>query len=164
VSRGTWVPAAKANWISPTGLSPSSVGLPMPFGYPFGFLLCRSITVLLSQVPLPLICNGCNLSHKSGLGSSAFARHYLRNHSCFLFLRVLRCFSSPGYLRHAYVFSMRYWPMTTSGFPHSDIHGSKLAYSSPWHFGVRSVLLRLLAPRHPPCALPTFTCFDSSCG
>ena len=32
----------------------------------------------------------------SGLGSSAFARHYLRNHYCFLFLRLLRCFSSPG--------------------------------------------------------------------
>ena len=32
----------------------------------------------------------------SGLGSCAFARHYLRNHFCFLFLRVLRCFSSPG--------------------------------------------------------------------
>ena len=29
-----------------------------------------------------------------GLGSSAFARHYLRNHYCFLFLQVLRCFSS----------------------------------------------------------------------
>ena len=33
--------------------------------------------------------------HNPGLGCSAFARHYLRNHSCFLFLRVLRCFSSP---------------------------------------------------------------------
>ena len=31
-----------------------------------------------------------------GLGSSDFARHYFRNHCCFLFLRVLRCFSSPG--------------------------------------------------------------------
>ncbi len=31
-----------------------------------------------------------------GLGFSAFARHYSRNHCCFLFLRVLRCFSSPG--------------------------------------------------------------------
>ena len=30
-----------------------------------------------------------------GLGCSAFARHYLRNHYCFLLLRVLRCFSSP---------------------------------------------------------------------
>ena len=33
-----------------------------------------------------------------GLGFSAFARHYLRNHYYFLFLRVLRCFSSPGLL------------------------------------------------------------------
>ena len=33
-----------------------------------------------------------------GLGCFAFARHYLRNHYCFLFLRVLRCFSSPGSL------------------------------------------------------------------
>ena len=31
-----------------------------------------------------------------GLGSSDFARHYSRNHCCFLFLRVLRCFSSLG--------------------------------------------------------------------
>ena len=33
-----------------------------------------------------------------GLGSSAFARRYLRNRVFFLFLRVLRCFSSPGCL------------------------------------------------------------------
>ena len=31
-----------------------------------------------------------------GLGYCAFARHYLRNRFYFLFLRVLRCFSSPG--------------------------------------------------------------------
>ena len=31
-----------------------------------------------------------------GLDSSGFARRYSRNHSCFLFLRLLRCFSSPG--------------------------------------------------------------------
>ena len=29
-----------------------------------------------------------------GLGSSPFARHYWGNHCCFLFLEVLRCFSS----------------------------------------------------------------------
>ena len=34
--------------------------------------------------------------NSAGLGCCAFARHYLRNHFCFLFLRVLRCFSSPG--------------------------------------------------------------------
>ena len=31
----------------------------------------------------------------SGLGCCPFARRYLGNHVCFLFLRVLRCFSSP---------------------------------------------------------------------
>ncbi|MGW4568770.1 sensor histidine kinase, partial [Streptomyces sp. NPDC004561] len=29
------------------------------------------------------------------VASSGFARHYSRNHGCFLFLRVLRCFTSP---------------------------------------------------------------------
>ena len=32
----------------------------------------------------------------AGLGCSDFARHYFRNRFYFLFLRVLRCFSSPG--------------------------------------------------------------------
>ena len=35
----------------------------------------------------------------SGLGSFGFARRYSQNHGCFLFLRLLRCFSSPGSLR-----------------------------------------------------------------
>ena len=33
----------------------------------------------------------------AGLDCSAFARHYLRNHCCFIFLRLLRCFTSPGF-------------------------------------------------------------------
>ena len=32
------------------------------------------------------------------MGCSDFARHYFRNHGCFLFLRVLRWFTSPGSL------------------------------------------------------------------
>ena len=42
-----------------------------------------------------------------GLGCSDFARHYFRNRFYFLFLRVLRCFSSPGSLRYPYVFRIR---------------------------------------------------------
>src|SRR5690606_28044131 len=34
--------------------------------------------------------------NRLGLGYCAFARHYLRNHYCFLLLQVLRCFSSLG--------------------------------------------------------------------
>jgi hypothetical protein len=36
-----------------------------------------------------------------GLGWSDFARHYFRNHGCFLFLWVLRWFTSPGSLQLA---------------------------------------------------------------
>ena len=38
--------------------------------------------------------------NRNGLGSSLFARHYLGNHYCFLFLQVLRCFSSLGLLHY----------------------------------------------------------------
>ena len=48
-------------------------------------------------------------------------------------------------------------PLRDSGFPHSEIFGSKLTYSSPKHIGVSPVLLRLLVPRHPPCALSNLT-------
>jgi hypothetical protein len=47
--------------------------------------------------------------------------------------------------------------MTRYGFPHSDIHGSTLACSSPWLFAASHVLHRLLAPRHPPNALTSLT-------
>ena len=48
-------------------------------------------------------------------------------------------------------------PLRLGGFPHSEISGSKLTYSSPKHIGVRPVLRRLLAPRHPPYALRSLT-------
>ena len=35
-----------------------------------------------------------------GLGCSDFARHYFRNHGCFLFLQVLRWFTSLSLLHH----------------------------------------------------------------
>jgi hypothetical protein len=41
----------------------------------------------------------------------------------------------------------------STGFPHSDIHGSKPIPGSPWLFAGYHVLHRLLLPRHPPNAL-----------
>ena len=46
------------------------------------------------------------------------------------------------------------------GFPHSDIHGSMVICTSPWLFAAYHVFLRLLVPRHPPCALFCLTSFD----
>ena len=48
-----------------------------------------------------------------GLGSSGFARRYSRNRVFFLFLRLLRCFSSPGSL--PYVMD---WRMDDGGLLH----------------------------------------------
>ena len=113
--------------------------------------------------PTPFLCNSrieCPTTPEgkpSGLGCFRFARRYSGNRICFLFLRVLRCFSSPGVPSYTYEFSVRYCSITNSGFPHSEISGSKLTYSSPKHIGVSPVLHRLLVPRHPPCALINLT-------
>ena len=83
VSCATQVAALPPVSVSPTGLSPSAAGVSTPFGYePGGFLR-------------PLLLPRRARRHAPGLGSSAFARRYSRNHCCFLLLRVLRCFSSP---------------------------------------------------------------------
>ena len=56
--------------------------------------------------------------NKRGLGYSRFARHYSGNHSYFLFLRVLRCFSSPRspspYEGECHVFNMTGCPIRKS--------------------------------------------------
>ena len=67
-----------------------------------------------------------------GLGSSYFARHYSRNRVFFLFLQVLRCFSSLRslpihYFTHVWITSF-FWLVE---FPHSDIYGSRDICSSP---------------------------------
>src|SRR5215470_12883025 len=43
------------------------------------------------------------------------------------------------------------------GFPHSEISGSKPVCGSPKLIAAYHVLLRLLLPRHPPCALSSLT-------
>ena len=91
------------------------------------------------------------------MGSSRFARRYSGNRIFFLFLQVLRCFSSLGLSLTRYEFTRKYYAIKRSGFPHSEIPGSKLTYSSPRHIGVSAVLHRLLVPRHPPCALNNLT-------
>ena len=83
-------------------------------------------------------------------GCSAFARHYLRNLGWFLFLRLLRCFSSPGSLYLTYVFSQEL-PLRV-GFPHSDIDGSKLYCQLPVAFR------RLTRLSSPVIAQASITC------
>ncbi len=70
---------------------------------------------------------------------------------CFPFLRLLRCFSSPGLLLH---------PMHSDtgdpygpGFPIRRSSDHSLVTGSPRHIAGSYVLHRLWTPRHSPCAL-----------
>ena len=79
MSRGT-LDTARFYPLSCTRLSLSTAGFPktVPLA---SFRLRQSVTPWCSH---------------HGFGSFPFARRYSENHCCFLFLRVLRCFSSPG--------------------------------------------------------------------
>ena len=81
-------------------------------------------------------------------------RSPLLGESIFLsFPPVTKMFQFTGLLLHTYVFSVQYLGINLSEFPHSEIPGSKLTYSSPRHIVVCHVLHQLLVPRHSPCAL-----------
>ena len=80
-------PCPDVLWIPPwpftlplTGLSPSPAGFPK--------------TVLLELLAFLAVRTPWRTRH--GLGSAGFARRYSRHRCFFLFLRLLRCFSSPG--------------------------------------------------------------------
>ena len=92
-----------------------------------------------------------------GLPSSRFARHYFGNLFWFLFLRLLRCFSSAGSPPMTISFTIGWPGLTPAGFPHSEICGSTRICRSPQLIAACHVLLRLLMPRHPPCALSSLT-------
>ena len=73
--------------------------------------------------------------------------------NCFLFLQVLRWFTSLSSLPKTYVFSSRILHFQCKGFPHSDIFGSTPVCGFPKLFAAYHVLHRLPSPRHPPYAL-----------
>ena len=85
-----------------------------------------------------------------GLGYFLFARHYSGNHVCFLFLQVLRCFSSLGWLPFGWC------TFSAPGCPIRKSADLMLVCSSPQLIAAYHVLHRLLEPRHPPCALICF--------
>ena len=76
---------------------------------------------------------------------------------CFLFLRVLRWFTSPGLLLPAYEFSRGSSDLTRKGLPHSEIPGSMPVCGSPGLIAACHVLHRFSAPRHPPSTLSSLT-------
>ena len=104
MSRGTLDPA-RCLPISCTRLSLSLAGLPSPFQY-LSAHFPRSVTPACSH---------------AGLGSSHFARRYFGNRCFFLFLRLLRCFSSPGSLPYVMDWRMDTWSLSRWVSPFRDL-------------------------------------------
>ena len=111
------------------------------------FVTCKGLspsTVKLSRiVPLKIfihitVLQPRNCRNNHGLGCSLFDRLYLGNRVCFIFLRVLRCFSSPGLPSVAGMVLLH-----NTGLPHSEIFGLKVICTSPKLIAASRVLHRL---------------------
>ena len=140
MSRGT-LDTAMSSRISSKGLSPSLAGLPR--------------TVPLSS--MNHFCSPNPKVHALWFGLFPFRSPLL--------WKSMFSFFSSGYLDVSVhrVPSVHLWiqctvtEVSSAGFPHSDICGSGLICSSPQLFAAYHVFLRLLVPRHPPCALLRLT-------
>ena len=122
------------------GLSPATAGLSRPF---------RSQSVCDSAVLQP---RGCIAT----VSVWALPRSLATTGGitfCFLFLEVLRCFSS---LRSPHYNCVMMTVLQTDGLSHSEIRGSRDICSYPRLIAAYHVLHRLHEPRHPPCALIHF--------
>ena len=83
-------------------------------------------------------------------------------------LKIDFSFSSSGYLDVSFHRVPSAWlciyhavtGVLPAGFPHSEINGSLDICSSPSLIAAYHVFLRLLVPRHPPCALISLTIFS----
>ena len=140
MSRGTLDPALLTR-LSLTGLSPSLAGFPK--------------TILLNSLNQ---FRGPNPSmHALWFGLFRFRSPLLTESHV--------VFSSSGYLDVSVhrvplltlCIGVRILEVCSSGFPHSEISGSKDICSSPKLFAAYHVFHRLLVPRHPPYALSSMT-------
>ena len=124
---------------SHTGLSPSAVLLSRRFcslhAYNVAVLLPRSCVATVTVWALP-----------RSLATTKGIIIY------FLFLQVLRCFSSLRQLSRL----ARVTVLQTAGLSHSEIFGSKVICTYPKLIAAYHVLHRLCEPRHPPYALSYF--------
>ena len=129
--------------IPPTGLSPS------PAGFPKTVWLCfRSRPQSVPQHARTLVwAPPVSLAATSGIDVSFFSSGYLDVSVHRVPLRVLWI-------------GTRIHEVSSCVFPHSEIRGSWDICSSPRLFAAYHVFLRLLVPRHPPCALSCLTSFS----
>jgi hypothetical protein len=117
------------------------------------FLTCRGNCNFLQRSPTTPNIQRLQAWHIFGLGWSHFARRYFENRVCFLFLRVLRCFSSPRLLLLPMYSVINFTELPVMGFPIQKSPDQSLFSSSPKLIAASHVFHRHSAPRHPPFAL-----------
>lgn len=120
-------------------------------GFGYRAFTCYGVIFQSLLLPSPIPCRGpaTPTGKPVGLACSLFDRLYWGNPFRFLFLEVLRCFSSLGIASCTYVFSTGYPGITPGGLSHSEIFGSKFVCNSPKHIAAYHVLHRLSLPSHP---------------
>ena len=90
-----WAPSLPSRFLV-SRRTPDSASLAQNFVYGIVTLFDSPFQVIRLFITILLTRSLPQGNYSLGLGCSNFARHYFRNRFCFLFLRVLRCFSSPG--------------------------------------------------------------------
>ena len=105
------------------GYHPLWRALSMALHLTLKFLTCREVCEPLRPGPTTPLLQRSQTWHSKGLGSFPFARRYLGNHGCFLFLELLRCVTSLRCLYPPYVFRRESPDMTREGLSHSEIFG-----------------------------------------
>ena len=105
----------------PTGFHvPRRTQDPTRSSFDFDYRACTLFRWAFNLIRLSLLSSIVVLQPRlvAGLGSSSFARHYSRNHFCFLLLQVLRCFNSLGCPLWGYVFTSGCHALSCmAGFP-----------------------------------------------
>ena len=127
-------------------------------------LLLTGLSPTLAGFPKTILLNLSDQLRGPNPGMHAFRFGLFRFRSPLL-TESLVVFSSSGYLDvsvhrvpfHTLWIGVWILEVCSSGFPHSDISGSKDICSSPKLFAAYHVFHRLLVPRHPPCALISLT-------
>ena len=136
--------------------------LPRTYCY-IRFGLLPSVVRLSNRLQLP-----CSVAFRGpypariatcGLGYSDFARHYSRNRFYFLFLRVLRCFSSPG-SPHLLIYSVNDTATLLAVRSRIRTSADLCSFAAPRGFSqLVTSFLGAMYHRHPPYALRSLIFF-----
>ena len=114
--------------------------------------------VLLLAISNTFCCPYPGKISSPGLASSAFARHYWRNLCWFLFLALLRCFSSGGSPHTAILFTAWWLSFSQPGFPIRISTGLRLL--SP-HRGFSQIAASFVGSRCQGIPLALFLAWPS---